>query len=174
MRSCDRRAVADRSAISWGKIGNWLTIGWRLFLERMFTIATKVHDCLETSRQQIGDRSAISRRLKTVLGLSATTATGRRPVADQSPDLAAERFHFQQAKLPCDQIVLVTFLRLLQPVCDQSATSLWLPSNLPVTARKNGRKVVADRLQPMCDRGFRRTSQHYWCTVYSSIISTHT
>ena len=85
MRSCDRRAVADRPAISCGPIGNCLAIGWRLFLERMFTITTKVYDCLETSRQPIGDRSAISQWPKTVQGLSATTATGQTPVANQSP-----------------------------------------------------------------------------------------
>ena len=39
----------------------------------------------------------------------------------------AERFHLQQAKPPYDQIVLVTFLRLLQPVGDQSATPFWHP-----------------------------------------------
>ena len=48
--------------LCWGAIGNRLAIG----------------------RQPIGDWSAISRRLKTVSGLSATAATGRRSVTNQS------------------------------------------------------------------------------------------
>ena len=76
--SCECRTVADQSAISWD---DRLAIGWRLFLKCMFMIAERS----TTVCRPVGNRSAISRRLITVLGLSATTATCRRPVANQSP-----------------------------------------------------------------------------------------
>ena len=65
----DRRSVGDRSAIDWRSVG------------RMFTIIKRS----TTVQRPVGNRSAISRRLKTVLGLSTTTATSRQPVVDQSP-----------------------------------------------------------------------------------------
>ena len=151
MRSRDRRAVAARWAISWGPIGNWLVIDWRLFLERMFTTTTKVYDCLETSQQLIGDRSVISRRLKTVLGLSTTSApTSRWPVPDllvtaknlSTVDLVAERFHLQQAKPGCDQIIFATFLWLLQPVGNLFAT--------PATSLQPPEIMVARRSPTGC------------------------
>ena len=43
----------------------------------------------------------------------------------------------------------------LQPVADQTPTSLQPPCNLPATTRNFSRKEVADRLQAMCDRGLR-------------------
>ena len=111
IRSCDWRAVADRSAISWGPIGNWLAISCRLFLERMFTVTKRS----KTVWRPVDNWSAISRGVKTVLRLSATS---RRPVPDLlattknlfTIDLVTERFHLQQAKPLCDQIILATFL----------------------------------------------------------------
>ena len=81
--SCNRIAFADPSAIICGAIGNRSATGWRLYLERFFLLQ-KVCNFLEIGRQPIGDWSAISRRLKTVSGLSATAATDRRSVTDQS------------------------------------------------------------------------------------------
>ena len=171
IRSCYQRAVADRSAISRRSVGERSIIGWRLFLGRMCTITKKVHDCLETSRQPIGDQSATSRRLKTVLGFSATTATGRRPVTNQSPNSPRplcdhqkpfyDRFGSREVSLaasksslrpnrPCDHTETPATCRW--PVGDLLATAF----NLPATARNNGRKEVAHQLQAMCDRGLSR------------------
>ena len=95
--------------------------------------------------------------LKIVLVLSATTATNWKQVAHQSPNnpwppsnhqksfyikLVTERFHLQQVKPPCNQIVLVTFLWPLQPVFDFLAT-----------ARNHGCREVTDQLQAMHDWG---------------------
>ena len=85
--------------------------------------------------RQVGNRSAISQRLKTVPGLSVTTATCRtkhQPVLDllataknsSTIELVAETFHLQQAKPPCGQIVLATYLRYLQRLANQSVTAL--------------------------------------------------
>ena len=70
-----------------------------------------------------GNRSPIRRRLKTVLGLSATITSCRGPVANQSStplrppktflrSIWSQRgFACSKAKPPCDQIVLATCLR---------------------------------------------------------------
>ena len=160
-----RQSVGNQWAISWGAIGNQMAIGRRLYLERLFLIAE--------SLQLFGDRSATDRRLvgdqsatKTVSGLSATTATGRRSVTNQSATSRQpvgdhqkpfyDRFGRREVSLAATK----TSLRpnrpcnLLQPVGDQSPTSLQLPCNLPATTRNFGRKEVADRLQAKCDRGF--------------------
>ena len=118
---------------------------------------------MEIGWQPIGDWSAISRRLKTVSGLSAT---GRRSVANQSATCRLpvgdhqkpfyDRFGRREVSLAATQ----TSLRpnrpcnLLQPVGDQSPTSLQPPCNLPATTRNFGHKEVADQLQAMCDWGF--------------------
>ena len=82
-----RRSVGNQSAIHWGAIGNRLAIGRRLVCDCILSVCfslQKVCNFLEIDRQPIGDWSAISRRLKTVLGLSATAATCRRSVTNQS------------------------------------------------------------------------------------------
>ena len=167
--SCNRTVVADPSAISRQSVGDQLgsdrqpigdrsATGWRLYLERLFLIAESLQ-FLEICRQPIGDWSAISRRLKTVSEclqplqlVGDQSPTSRRPVGNLSAttknlstiDLVAERFHLQQPKTslrqnrPCNH---------LQPVGDQSSTSLQPPCNLPATTRNFGRKEVADRLQ---------------------------
>ena len=81
-----RTVVADPSAISWGGIGNRLAIGRRLVGDCILSVCLwlqKVCNFLEIGRQPIGDWSAISLLLKTVSGLSATAAIGRRSVANQ-------------------------------------------------------------------------------------------
>ena len=118
-------------------------------------------------RQPIADWSPTGRRLKTVSGLSATAAAGRRSVANQSATYRQpvgnrqkpfyDRFGRREVSLAANK----TSLRqnrpcnLLQPVGDQSPTSLQPPCNLPATTRNFGRKEVADRLRAVCDRGFR-------------------
>ena len=154
--SCNRTVIVDPSAIGRQSVGDQLgsnrqpigdrsANGWRLYLERLFSMQ-KLCNFLEIGRQPIGDWSAISRRLKNVLGLSATAATGRRSVGDLSAttkklstiDLAAERFHLQQPKPPCDQIVPATF-------CNRSATSRRPPCNHPATSLRPPEILVARR-----------------------------
>ena len=94
----------------------------------------KVCNFLEIGRQQIGDWSAISRRLKPVPGLFPTPATGRRSVGNQSATSSQpvgdhqkpfyDRFGRREISLAATK----TSLRpnrpciLLQPVADQSPT----------------------------------------------------
>ena len=82
-----RRSVGNQSAISWGAISNRLAIGLRLVGDCILGVCfwlQKVCNFLEIGRQPIGDWSAISRRLKNVSGLSATAASDRRSVTNQS------------------------------------------------------------------------------------------
>ena len=128
----DRQPIGDRSAT-----GSWAF----------------VFDCRNSATlwRSVGNRSAISRRLKTVSGLSATAATGRRSVGNQSAttknlstiDLVAERFHLQQPKPPCDQIVPTTF-------CNRSATSRRPPRNHPATSLRPPEILVARRSPTCC------------------------
>ena len=161
-------------------IGQWLPTRRRSVGERLPTDRRSVGDCilnvclwlqkvcnfLEIGRQSIGDWSAISRRLKTVSGLSATAATGRRSVANQSATCRQpvgdhqkpfyDRFGRREVSLAATKTSLRSNrpCNRLQPVGDWSPTSLQPPCNLPATTRNFGRKEVADRLQAMCDRGF--------------------
>ena len=155
-----------QSAISWGAIGNRLAIGRRLVCDCILSVCfwlQKVCNFLEIGRQPIGNWSAISRRLKTVSGLSATAATGRRSVANQWTTSRQpvgdhqkpfyDRFGRREVSLAATSLRPNRPCNLLQPVGDQSPTSLQPPCNLPATTRNFGRKEVADRLQAMCDRG---------------------
>ena len=160
-----RQSVGDQLGGDWQPIGDRSATGWRLYLERLFMIAES-RQRFEIGRQPIGDWSAISRRLKTVSGLSATAATGRRSVANQSATCRQpvgdhqrpfyDRFGRRKVSLAATK----TSLRpnrpcnRLQPVGDQTPTSLQTPCNLSATTWNLGRKEVADRLQAMCDRGF--------------------
>ena len=160
-----RRSVDNQSTISWGAIGNRLAIGRRLYLERFF-LFQKVCNFLEIGWQPIGDWSAISRRLKTVSGLSTTASTGRRSVVNQSATSRQlvgdhqkpfyDRIGRREVSLAATKTSLLPnrSCNLLQPVGDQSPTSLQPPCNLPATIRNFGRKETADRLQAMCNRGF--------------------
>ena len=144
--------VADLSTISRQSLDDQLGTDRQPVGDRSATVSLAfVFDCrksatfLEIGRQPIGDRSAISRQLKTVSGLSATAATGRRSVANQSAtcrqpvgdhqkpfydwfgrrevSLAATKTSLQPNR-PCNR---------LQPVGDLLPTSLQSPCNLPAT-----------------------------------------
>ena len=158
-----RRSVGEPSGTDWRSVGDWLaTVSWAFVFDLQ-----KVCNYLEIVRQPIGDWSAISRRLKSVSGLSATAVTGRRSVTNQSATSRHpvgdhqkpfyDRFGRREVLLAATK----TSLRPnrpcnhLQPVADQSPTSLQPPCNLPATTRNFSRKAVADRLQAMCDRGLR-------------------
>ena len=118
-----RRSVGNQSAISWGAIGNRLAIGRRLVGDCILSICfwlQKVCNFLEIGRQPIGDWSAISRRLKTVSGLSATAATGRRSVANQSatcrrPPKTFLRSIWSQRGFTCNNQNLLATKSSLQP-----------------------------------------------------------
>ena len=169
------RPVGNQSAISWGAIGNRLAIGRRLVGDCILSVCLwlqKVCNFLEIGRQPIGDWSAISRWLKTVSGLSATTATGRRSVANQSATCRQpvgdhqKPFYDRFGRREVSVAATKTSLRpnrpcnRLQPVGDWSPTSLQPPCNLPATTGHFGHKEVADRLQAMCDRGFSHWLEH--------------
>ena len=152
--STRQRSVGNQSAISWGVISNWLAIGRQLVGDCILSVCfwlQKLCNFSEIGRQPIGDWSVISRRLKTVSGLSAIAATGGRSVANQSAttknlsriNLVAERFHLQQPKPPCDQIVPATF-------CNRLATSRRPPCNHPATSLRPPEILVARRSPTGC------------------------
>ena len=152
LSAISRQSVGDQLGSDQQLIGDRSATGWRLYLEHLFLIAETL---------------LISQRLKTVSGLSATAAAGRRSVANQSATYRQpvgnrqkpfyDRFGRREVSLAANK----TSLRqnrpcnLLQPVGDQSPTSLQPPCKLPATTRNFGRKEVADRLRAVCDRGFR-------------------
>ena len=161
--------VADPSAISRRSVGEqsatvWLSVG-DCILSVCFLLQ-EVRNFLEIGRLPISDWSAISRRLKTVSELSVTAATGRRSGATQSATSWQpvsyhqkpfyDRFGRREVSLAATKTSLRPYCpcNLLQPVGDQSPTSLQPPPNLPATTQIFGSKEVADRLQAMCDRGF--------------------
>ena len=170
--------VGNQSAISWGAIGNRLVIGRRLVGDCNLSVCfwlQKVCNHLEIGRQPIGHWSAISRRLKSVSGLTATAATGRRSITNQSATSRQPVGDHQ--KYFCDRFcrreVLLAATKIPlrpnrpcnhpQPVADQSPTTLQPPCNLPATTRNFSRKEVADLLQAMCDRGLSCSgTNHTW------------
>ena len=154
------------------EIGQWLPTSRQSVRDQLGSDRRSVGDCilgvcfrlqkvcnfLEIGRQPIGDWSAISRRLNTVSGLFANAATGRRSVANQSaicrrPPKTFLGSIWLQRGFTCSNQNLLATKSSLQPVADQSRTSLQPPCNLPATTRNFGRKEVADWLQAMCDRG---------------------
>ena len=121
-----RRSIGERSATDWRSVGDWLATVSLAF----------VFYCRKSATfwRSVGDWSAISRWLKTMSGLSATAATGRRSVANQSATSRQpvgdhqkpfyDRFGRREVSLAATK----TSLRpnrpcnLLQPVGDWSAT----------------------------------------------------
>ena len=158
----NRQSVGDQLGSDRQPIGDRSATGWRLYLGCLFLIA----ESLQLFFRSVGNRSATGRRLKTVSGLSTTAATGRRSVANQSATSRQPVGDHQQPfydRFGRREVLLAatkTSLRPnrpcnhLQPVGDQSPTSLQPPCNLPATTQNFDRKEVADRLQAMCDRGF--------------------
>ena len=214
----NRQSVGDQLGSDRQPIGDRSATGRRLYLGRLFLIAESLQLFLDrsaTDRRLVGDQSATKNCVGIIYNRCNWSAISRQPVGNLSAttnnlstiDLVAERFHLQQPKPPCDQIVPATVcnrsatshrppcncpatslrpLKILvarrsptgcklcvtgallvatktslrpnrpcnhlQPVGDQSPTSLQPPCNLPATTRNFGRKEVADRLQAMCDR----------------------
>ena len=158
-----RRSVGNQSAISWGAIGNRLAIGRRLVGDCISSVCfwlQKVCNFLEIGRQSIGDWSAISRWLKTVSGLSATAAIGRRSVANQSatcrrPPKNFLRSIWSQRGFICSNQNLLATKSSLQPsatgrrpVADLLATTLQPPCDHPKFWSQGGRRPVARYVWP--------------------------
>ena len=158
-----RRSVGNQSAISWGAIGNRLAIGRRLvgdcILSACFWLQ-KVCNFLEIGQQPIGHWSAISRRLKTVSGLSATAATGRRSVGNQSatcwrPPKTFLRSIWSQRGFTCSNQNLLATKSSLQPsatgrrpVADLLATTLQPPWDHPKFWSQGSHRPVASYVWP--------------------------
>ena len=139
----DRQPTGDRSAtVSWAFVFDcrnsatfWRSVGNRSATGRRSVGDYKLcRDCLQPL-QLVGDQSATSRR--PVGNLSATTKNL------STIDLVAERFHLQQPKPPCDQIVPATF-------CNRSATSCRPPCNHPATSLRPPEILVARRSPTGC------------------------
>ena len=131
-----RRSVGNHSAIT----GERSATDWRPVGDCILSVSfwlQKVCNFLEIGRQPTGDRSAISRQLKTVSGLSATAATGRRSVANQSatcrqpPKTFLRSFGRREVSLAATK----TSLRPNRP-CNRSQTSHRPPCNHLATSMR--------------------------------------
>ena len=141
-------------ATHWRSVGDWLaTVSWAFVFDR--------RKC-ETFWRSVGNRSATGQRwvsdsklcrdcLQPLQMVVDQSPTSRRPVGNLSAitkylstiDLVAERFHLQQPKPPCYQIVPATF-------CNRSATSRRPPCNRPTTSLRPPEILVARRLPTGC------------------------
>ena len=122
-----RQSVGDQLGSDRQPIGDRSATGWRLYIGRSFLIAESLQlfgDRWATDRRLVGDQSATTKNLSTI-------------------DLVAERFHLQQLKPPCDQIVPATF-------CNRSATSRRPPCNHPATSLRPPEILVARRSSTGC------------------------
>ena len=122
----DRQVIGDRLVtVSWAYVYNNKK-GLRLFGDQSTTDQRSVGnwkpcwDCLQPLRL-VGDQSP----------------TSPEPPCNHQKLFynwfGPDRFHLQQAKPPCNQIDLVTFLRLLQPICACLATPPPPPPPSPPT-----------------------------------------
>ena len=137
-----RRSVSNHSAISWGAIGNRLAIGGRLVGDCILSVCFWLQkvcnlfgDRSATDRRQVGDQSATKNCVGIVCNRCNWSAISSQPVT--------ERFHLQQPKPPCDQIVPAT-------VCNRSATSRRPPCNHPATSLQPPEILVARRSPTGC------------------------
>ena len=156
------------------EIGQWLPTSRQSVGDQLGSDRRSVGDCilgvcfrlqkvcnfLEIGRQPIGDWSAISRRLKTVSGLSANAATGRRSVTHQSaicrrPPKTFLWSIWSQRGFTCSNQNLLATKSSLQPsatghrpVADLLATALQPPCNHPKFWSQGGRPLVASYVWP--------------------------
>ena len=147
-----RQSVRDQLGSDWQPIGDRSATASLAF----------VFDCRKSATfwRSVDDWSAISRWLKTVSGLSATAATGRRSVANQSAISRQpvgdhqkpfyDRFGRREVWLAATK----TSLRpnrpcnLLQPVADLLTTALQPPCDHPKFWSQGGRRPVASYVWP--------------------------
>ena len=149
-----RRSVDNQSAISWGAIDDRSATGWRLYLERLFSIAESLQlfgDRSATDRRLVGDQFATKNYVGIVCNRCNWSGISCQPVGDLSAttknlstiDLVAERFHLQHPKPHCDQIIPATF-------CNQPSTGRWPPCNHPATSLQPPEILVARRSPTGC------------------------
>ena len=149
-----RQSVDDQLGSDQQPIGDRSATGWRLYLERLFMIAETLQlfgDRSATDRRLVGDQPATKNCVGIVCNRCNWSAISRQPVGDLSAttknlstiDLVAERFHFQQTKPPCDQIVPATF-------CNRSPTSRPPPCNHPANFLRPLEILVASRSPTGC------------------------
>ena len=142
----NRRSVGERSATDWRSVGDCILGVWFLIEESLQLFG----DQSATNRRLVGDQSATKNYVGIVCNRCNWSAISRQPVGNLSAttknlstiDLVAERFHLQQPKPPCDQIVLATF-------CNRSPTSRRPPGNHPATSLRPPEILVA-RKSPTC------------------------
>ena len=163
----NRQSVGDQLGSDRQPIGDRSATGWRLYLGRLLLVAESLQLFLDrsaTDRRLVGDQSVTKNCVCIVYNLCNWSAIRRPPVGDQSPICRRhqksfyDRFGRREVLLAATKTSLLPNrpCNLLQPVGDQSLTSLQPLCNLPATTWNFGRKEVADRLQAMCDRGFIR------------------
>ena len=148
-----RRSVGNQSAISWGAIGKRLTIGRRLYLERLFLIA-------ESLQLFVGDRSATDRRLvgdqlvtRNCAGIVCNrcnwSAISRQPVGGLSATCRRPPKTFLQ--LIWSQRGFTCSNQNLQPsATNRSATSRRTPCNRPAASLRPPEILVARRSPTGC------------------------
>ena len=143
-----RRSVGNHSAISWGAIGNRLATGRRLVGDCILSVCfwlQKVCNFLEIDRQLIGDWSTISRRLKTLSGLSATAATGRRSVGNQSAT----------CRRPPKTVLRSIWLHRRFTCSNQNLLASESSLQLSATGWRPVADLLATAVQPPCDHNFK-------------------
>ena len=152
------RPVGDQSAISWRSVGERLATDWRSVGDWLATVSWAfVYDCRKSATfwRSVGNRSAITRRLKTVSGLSATAATGRRSVANQSATCRQPVGDHQKPfydRFGRRQVSFAATKTSLRPncLCNRSATSRRPPCNRPATSLRRLEILVARRSPTGC------------------------
>ena len=170
---CDRTVVADPSAISRLSVGAQSATDWRSVSDWLATVSWAfVFDCRKSATfwRSVGDWSAISRQLKTVPGLFATTATGQRSVTNQSatcqqPPKTFLRSIWSQRGFACSNQTSLRSNRpcnLLQPVGDQSPTSLQPPCDHPKFWSQGGCRPVASYVWPGLKAGLFMLKFVWW------------
>ena len=155
-----RWSVGDQLGTDWRSVGDWLATVSLAF----------VINCRKsvTFWRSVGDRSAISRRLKTVSELSATAATGRRSVTNQSPT----------SRQPVGDHQKPFYDRFSRREVSLAATKTSLRPNRPCNLLQGGRRPVASYVWPglyVCN--FQRgTVAHARgiVIVFSSLMISHT
>ena len=173
-----RQSVGDQLGSDRQPIGDRSATGWRLYLGRLFLIAEglqhfwrSVGNRSATGRRSVGDEKLCRDCLQPLQLVGDQSPTSLRPVGNLSAttknlstiDLFTERFHLQQPKPPCDQIVPATFF-------NRSATSRRPPCNHPATSLRPPEILVARRSPTgfkLCVTG--ALTGHLWLMVGWSV-----
>ena len=148
------RAIGQWLPTSRQSVGDQLGSDRQPIGDRSATVSLAfVFDCRKSATfwRSVGNRSATKNCVGIVCNRCNWSAISRQPVGNLSAttknlsttDLVAERFHLQQPKPPCDQIVPATF-------CNLSPTSRRPPCNRPATSLRPPEILVARRSPTGC------------------------